>query len=208
MPLYKIEWTSNQCGWAIWHITESEVALAALAQPDVCPADIASPPKRLEWLGGRILLKMLVEKAGLYYRGLLKNEFGKPSLEQNSHHISLSHSYPYVAAQIDFEPVGIDVEQPKIKLLRIAHRVFTPLEEVDAGKDLTKNCIYWCAKEALYKLYGERGLSFSRNLSIEPFLLSRQGYLLGKISINGSNQLIKLGYSVEQDFVLVYTKTR
>ena len=63
-------------------------------------------------------------------------EVAKPSLDQNSHHISLSHSYPYVAAQIDSHAVGIDVEQPKEKLLRIAHRVFNKAEVKDAGTDL------------------------------------------------------------------------
>ncbi len=207
MPLHKIEWTGHQCGWAIWHITESVDALASLAQPEVYPEKIVSLSKRLEWLGGRILLKILVEQAGLSYQGLLKDEFGKPSLDQHLHHISLSHSYPYVAAQIDFQAVGIDVEQPKDKLLRIAHRVFNPSEETDAGKDITKNCVYWCAKEALYKIHGHGGISFSKNLKIEPFSLAQQGNLKGKISLNGSDCLINLGYSVEGDFVIVYTKT-
>ncbi len=207
MPLHKIEWTGHQCGWALWHITESEATLATLAQPEVCPENIVSPSKRLEWLGGRILLKTLAEKAGLSYQGLLKDEFGKPSLDQYSHHISLSHSYPYVAAQIDFQAVGIDVEQPKDKLLRIAPRVFNPIELKDAGTNITKNCVYWCAKEALYKIHGQGAISFSKNLKIEPFVLERMGYLHGNILINSKDRLIDLKYAVEIDFVLVYTQT-
>ena len=205
MPLHKLEWTGHQCGWALWHITESEEQLASLAQPEVSPK-IVTLTKRLEWLGGRILLKMLAEKAGLSYQGLVKDEYGKPSLDQHVHHISLSHSYPFVAAQIDFRAVGIDVEQPKDKLLRIAHRVFNPSEERDAGKDITKNCVYWCAKEALYKIHGLGGISFSKNLSIEPFALTKRGNLKGKISIGEIIQSIDLVYTVENDFVLVYTK--
>ena len=207
MPLQKIQWTDHQCGWALWHITEPEEILTAMALPDVCPGNIVSLSKRLEWLGGRILLKMLVQKAGLPYLGLLKDEFGKPSLDQQIHHISLSHSFPFVAAQIDSQAVGIDVEQPKDKLLRIAHRVFNPAEEKDAGKDIIKNCVYWCAKEALYKIHGQGGISFSKNLKIEPFTLARQGDLQGKISLGGSDHLINLGYSAKEDLVIVYTKT-
>ena len=206
MPLHRIEWTGKDCGWALWHITESEEALAELALPEICPR-IATPSKRMEWLGGRILLKMLAEKAGLSYQGLIKDEFGKPSLEQHDHHISLSHSFPYVAAQIDFLAVGIDVEQPKPKLLRIAHRVFNPGEEADAGKDIIKNCIYWCAKEALYKIHGLGGISFARNLKIEAFTMECQGQLMGNIELDGNSRFIRLEYFVDKDFVVVYTKT-
>ncbi|SRR5258708_24434842 len=208
MPLRKITWTGHQCGWALWHITESEETLNAMAAPDVCPDDIVNRFKRMEWLCGRILLKKLAEEAGLSYQGLLKDQFGKPFLDQNSHHISLSHAYPYVAAQIDFQAVGIDVEQPKEKLLRIAPRVLNKKEVEDAGNDITKICIYWCAKEALYKIHGKGGISFSRHLNIEPFEMKQAGPLTGKISTKEMDQLINLVYAIEDDFVLVYTQTR
>jgi 4'-phosphopantetheinyl transferase len=208
MPLHKIEWTGHRCGWALWNITETEEELAAMAQPEICPSDIHSHSKRLEWLAGRILLQRLLEKGGLTYGGLLKDAFGKPFLDGYPHPISLSHSYPYVAAQIDSQtPVGIDVEQPKDKLLRVAPRVLNRSEAEGAGNDITKICVYWCAKEALYKIYGRRGLTFSAHLYIQPFTLGHHGHLIGKISAQGMESLISLGYWVEKDFVLVYTKT-
>jgi phosphopantetheinyl transferase len=209
MPLHKIEWTGHPSGWALWKITESEEALTAMAKPEVCPNEIHSPFKRLEWLAGRILLKRLLANGGLTYHGLHKDAFGKPFLDTYPHPISLSHSYPYVAAQIDLQnTVGIDVEQPKDKLLRVAHRVLDRAEEEDAGNDITKICVYWCAKETLYKIYGQRGLVFSKHLSIQSFTLSHHGNLVGKISAPGKDSLINLGYLVEKDFVLVYTKTQ
>jgi len=208
MPLSKIEWTKEQSGWALWHINEPEEVLAMQLGPEVCPQDIVSKSKRLEWMAGRILIRTLVEYAGLIYEGLYKDEFGKPFLVNHHHSISLSHSYPHVAAQIDsFYQVGIDVEQPKDKLLKIAHRVLSKTEEIDAGNNIQKNCVYWCAKEALYKIYGKRGLSFSEHLSIHSFVLNKGGSLSGKISAPGNDELINLEYSIEDDFVLVYTKT-
>lgn len=208
MPVSKIEWTNEQSGWALWQITESEEALATQLAPEVCPQDIVSKLKRLEWMAGRILIRTLVKSAGLTYKGLYKDEFGKPFLTNHLHSISLSHSYPHVAAQIDhLQSVGIDVEQPKEKLLKIAHRVLSKTEEADAGNNIQKNCVYWCAKEALYKIYGKRGLSFSEHLNVYPFDLKRSGSLIGKISTGNNEQLINLEYSVEDDFVLVYTKT-
>ena len=35
MPVSKIEWTKQQSGWALWHITESEEVLAKLLVPEV-----------------------------------------------------------------------------------------------------------------------------------------------------------------------------
>lgn len=206
MPLRQIEWNADQHGWALWTIEETEQTLAEMALPDVCPDNIVSLSKRREWLGGRVLAKMLVEKAELPYLGLLKDEFGKPSLDQHSHHISLSHSFPFVAAQMSDQPVGIDIEQPRAKLIKIAPRVFNSGEQRDAGTDIIKNCIYWCAKEALYKIHGLGGISFSKNLWVESFQRESSGDLLGTISPGKMIRQFKLHYVVEKEFVLVYTK--
>jgi 4'-phosphopantetheinyl transferase len=207
MPLHKIENTGKESGWAIWSIEESEqeLAFAALEQ---CPDEIVSPQKRLEWLAGRALIKKLVEHHCLLYSGIHKDEYGKPFLRELDHHISLSHSYPHVAAQLDLnQSVGIDLEQPKEKLLSIAHRVLSPVELADAAKDVTKHCVYWCAKEAMYKIYGKRGLHFSNQLNIEPFKMELAGLLNGTITVKEQKQNVDLVYRIERDFVLVYTKT-
>lgn len=206
MPLMKLQKDNAQSGWALWFITESEEELQQ-ASGEVIDNTIASYPKRLEWLAGRALLKELVENCGLNFYGLEKNEFGKPSLIQHPHHISLSHSYPYVAAQIDLNlEVGIDLEQPKTKLLNIAPRVLATAELADAGHDIVKHCVYWCAKEALYKSYGKRGLHFADHLSVKPFDLARMGDLQGTIDINGFTRELPLHYRIQPDYVLVCTK--
>ena len=205
MPLYKIENTGIESGWAIWHIEESEQELAFIAF-EQCPEELYSEPKRLEWLAGRVLIKTLLEHYGLAYSGLHKDEFGKPFLRDLEHHISLSHSYPFVAAQLHLsQSVGIDLEQPKQKLLAIAPRVLSNMELKDAGQDLIKHCIYWCAKEAMYKIYGKRGLHFSNQLNIEPYSMQQSGELHGLISANDLKQNVNLIYQIEPDFVLVYT---
>ena len=207
MPLLKIQKTDKQSGWALWFITEQEPQLI-IASGEKVDDSIVSNIKRLEWLAGRALIKALVEQCGLEFHGIDKDEFGKPFLKEYSHPISLSHSYPYVAAQIDTKiEVGIDLEQPKSKLLNIAHRVLSPTELEDAGTDVIKHCIYWCAKEAMYKAYGRRGLHFADQLLVAPFELMRGGDLAGKIIVNGSNRELELTYSVQPDYVLVHTKT-
>lgn len=207
MPLFEFEQTGNQCVWGVWHLEETEEELAFSAW-EQCPEELISQQKRLEWLAGRVLIKTLLEKIGLEYAGIMKDEFGKPFLKELPLHISLTHSYPYVAAQINqMHSVGIDLEQPKQKLLAIGPRVLSPTELTDAGNDVVKHCVYWCAKEALYKIFGKRGLHFADQLNVEPFALNNSGTLKGVITVNDQKQNVNLIYQLRLDFVLVLTKT-
>ncbi len=204
MPLVKSEMMGEASAWGLWQITETEEELAFTAL-ESCPDDIIAPSKRREFLAGRALIKSLVEKIGSEYSGLRKDEQGKPYLKDLPFEISLSHSSPFVAAQIHHgTAVGIDIEQPKEKLLRIASRVLSDTEEADAGDDIVKHCVYWCAKEAMYKLYGKRGLHFNSELNVAPFKLEQKGRLQGFIK---QNVQVKLGYLIKDDYVLVYTLT-
>jgi 4'-phosphopantetheinyl transferase len=207
MPLLKIQKISEQSGWALWFITETEQELSEISGQPI-DSKIVSYPKRLEWLAGRALIKSLVEQCGMDFHGLEKDDYGKPYLKKHTHPISLTHSFPYVAAQIDPTiQVGIDLEQPKQKLLTVAHRVLSLQELDDAGTDITKHCVYWCAKEALYKSYGKRGLHFADHLNVAPFTLKRNGELQGKIIADGYSNELELIYSIQPDYVLVHTKT-
>jgi len=207
MPVAKMNDMGGESCWALWRIEEDEQALSYHAM-ESCPDDLISIQKRLEYLAGRALMKNLVETLGISYSGMKKDESGKPFLRDSGHQVSLSHSFPYAAAQIHpTHSVGIDIEQPKEKLLRIASRVLSGQEQADAGHDPVKHCIYWCAKEAMYKIYGKRGLHFNSQLLLEPFKLATTGNIKGRILANGSEVNVGLDYMVEPEFVLVTTKT-
>src|SRR5258708_3883513 len=204
MPLKEIHQTGTQSGWAIWHIEENTEQLANKII-GIPPAEIKHESKKLEWLAARHLVLSLSNHLGLRYFGIRKDAFGKPFLDKYPHHVSLSHSFPYVAAQIDYDrPVGIDLEQPKAKILKIAHRIFSPTELADAGNDVIKHTVYWCAKETLYKIHGKGNLHFSDHLNIEPFLLQEEGSLKGIIT-SDNKMSVNLDYKIEPDYVLVRT---
>lgn len=206
MPRVKLTVRGEKSAWALWRIEESEPELAFLAL-ETCPSEMIAPHKRLEYLAGRSLIRDLVEQFNDPYNGLRKDNHGKPFLKDLNSEISLSHSYPYVAAQIHPTiSVGIDIEQPKEKLLKIASRVLSKDEEIDAGDQIDKHCIYWCAKEAMYKIHGKRGLHFSHQLNLDPFEMMHEGSLKGRITVRDFSQEVSLGYLVEPDYVLVYTE--
>jgi phosphopantetheinyl transferase len=112
-----------------------------------------------------------------------------------------------VGALIDkSKSAGIDVEQIKAKLLKIAPRVLHPSELEDAGDNEIKHCIYWCAKEAMIKIYGKKDLVFAENLIIKPFTLQNQGNISGRIILNSSETTIPLYYEVHNGFTVVLNK--
>jgi 4'-phosphopantetheinyl transferase len=204
MPLEKID-SINSHTWGLWKIEEEESILVNLLIPfENVPETITNQQKRMEWLAARVLTKTVMEHLGFSFHGIIKNEFGKPFLKAHQHQVSLSHSYPYVAVLIhEKNAVGIDLEQPKPKLLRIAPRVLDIIELEDAGDNITKHCIYWCAKETLIKVHGKKDLTFAEHLKISPFSLEKQGYLIGRIIVDGKETTIPLWYSITESFVVV-----
>ena len=203
MPVDRI-YDSSDSVWGFWRILEDEKSLAAEVPSEGISASVSNPLKRLEFLAGRALIKSLLHHWNLPFEGLRKDPFGKPYLAGSEMQISLSHSFPFVAAVLHRNKnVGIDLEQPKSKLLRIAPRVLSKAELSDAGENIVKHCIYWCAKEAMIKIYGKKDLVFSKNLFISPFLLGPSGYLTGRILANNTETAIPLEYIVTDNFVVV-----
>ena len=204
MPLEKITET-NDCIWGFWNITEDEkFFVEEFKILEKIPASLTHETKRLEFAAVRGLLKSLLAVWQLQYNGMLKDVFGKPFLAGQSLHISLSHSFPYVAAVVHrANSVGIDLEQRKSKLLRIAPRVLNKRELADAGDDITKHCIYWCAKEALVKIHGKKDLTFAENLLLDPFNLAKEGHINGRILATNIDETITLQYHVYDNFVVV-----
>lgn len=190
--------------WGLWKIEESEETLRHLTS-EIAPQEIKHPEKRLEYLAVRALIKKLLLVWGTDFKGLTKNEYGKPFLKNLNFHVSLSHSFPYVTAILDKEKtVGIDLEHSKAKLLKIAPRMLHSGEYEDAGKDITKLCVYWCAKEAMLKVYGKKDLIFAENLLVEPFILKEKGNFVGRIIVNNQTTTIPLHYRLFKDFAIVY----
>lgn len=207
MPLQKIE--KNQgCPWGLWKIDEKErVTLKDTFLGEKVPDVLTHPKKQLEWYAGRHLIKQLVEHCGLTFHGIIKDIHGKPFLRDSTWQLSLSHSYPYVVAYLHrSQPVGIDLEQPKEKLLSIGRRVLAATELTDAAQNVTKHCVYWCAKEALLKIHGKKDLIFAKNLKISPFSLFSAGEIIGKIIVNSTETIVPLYYQVNPDFVVVLNK--
>lgn len=209
MPLILHEKLHEHSSWALWEIREKMEELQDLLQPEQLlnqPAEVKAERQRLEWLASRLLIRQLSEEYGLDRPVIVKDEYGKPFLHHSPFHISLSHSYPYASAIIHRrQSVGIDIEMARQQLTKVASRILHPEELFAAGNDLKKLCIYWAAKEAMYKCYGRRGLIFKEEIFIEPFLLQQQGTLQGRISTSTAKAEYTLHYRHYNELLICFS---
>lgn len=209
MPINKLEKINADRLIGVWKITETENELIQSIdiQKDILDniSQTKALNKRLEWLASRVLIKQMGAELNLNYQGISKNTDGKPLLNKSTYELSITHSYPYVAAIIDkSKAVGIDLEQPKNKLLKVARKFCNDEELEYSNSNVNQLCILWSAKEALYKIYSKRGLIFKEHLLIDPFKLEPFGTITGYISVKEWRKSYNLHYSVTDDFVLVY----
>lgn len=174
MALLSLESFAETGHLARWKIEESLDDLARTFRGT--PEEIAEfeslhhPQKQLEFLASRALVHEVCDRIGQPYHGLVKDEFGKPHFLHSLTHLSLTHSLTQAAVVLHPDrPVGIDLEPLREQLRRVVPRVLSPPEIAHAGTDLDRLGVYWCAKEALYKLHGRRRITLRHHLFIEPF---------------------------------------
>ncbi len=187
MPIFSLLPFGSVCRVALWHITETEADLTngLTLTPDEATelASVVHPGQRVEWLASRVTMHWLAGQLGLPYKGLVKDEFGKPHLRDVAGHISLSHTSGWAAAAFHpHQPVGLDIEPVREQFGRVVPRVLSAPEIAHANGHLSRLAVYWCAKEALYKLYGKRKLTFRKHLLIDPFA-DKQTELVGHVRL-------------------------
>jgi len=172
MPLFYQQHINQHTKLAIWKIEESE---DFFSQTVPIQREITNPHKRLQHLAARYLLRFLFPD--FPYEEILIADTRKPYIENETYHFSISHCGDYAAAIVSkTERVGIDIEIPSKKILKIAHK-FTCKEEINqVQKDAVKQTnnhkpetvltMIWCAKETMFKWYGLGSVSFQNMLKI------------------------------------------
>ncbi|MGA0559219.1 4'-phosphopantetheinyl transferase family protein [Larkinella sp. VNQ87] len=186
MSVYQTHRLGADCTAVLWKIEESEDDLRArltLTMPEQLELlEITHPAQRVEWLACRAAIQALVQPYWPY-AGLYKDEYGKPHLIGLDAQVSISHTAGWAAAVLHHsKAVGIDIEPFRDQFVRVVPRVLSEDETRHAAGDLRRLAVYWCAKEALYKLYGKRQLTFREHLHIEPFA-DGAGLLTGHVRL-------------------------
>lgn len=207
MPVILEKKYENNISLAVWQITESHDELQAMLPSEILTdaelASISHPQKQVEFFCSRLVIKHLANSLGIKYLGIKKDEYGKPYLVGSNWQMSITHTTNYVAAVMHpTEALGIDMEKPSEKLKRIEHKFLSEPERIETQNDIEKLCIYWSAKEALYKLYGKRKVIFNENLYIFPFK-KKQNKITGRLKINEIDEKYSIYVEKIDDYILV-----
>jgi 4'-phosphopantetheinyl transferase len=204
MPLYSTKNDEN-FSLALWRIEED---LAFFEQEFNSYSGINHKDKRLQWYASRHLANTMRN----CFTEIEKDEHGNPFVKGEQTQISITHSYLFAGVMLsDKADVGMDLEPVNPKVLRIGHKFITQdeLAAIHEDEKIEKLILYWSAKEALYKLYGKRGVDFKSQLLIEPFQLNKEGLLHATIKV-GETLIpdLKVHYNFFEDHVLTYVLGR
>jgi 4'-phosphopantetheinyl transferase len=197
--------------FALWKIEEKADDLYKQLQLDKDEKDyvehISNGKRHLHWLGTRVLLRtMLITNE---YIDCKVDEHGKPYLVTLPYHISLSHSFDYAAVMTSKKrPVGIDIEQIKGKVERIAHKFMRSEELAFINEEHKIQHLYacWCAKEAIYKCNGQKEVSFIDNILLEPFDFEQRGNIKAHLRKAEKNLDYDVAYMQYEDYMIGYVK--
>ncbi|MGZ3763435.1 MAG: 4'-phosphopantetheinyl transferase family protein [Mucilaginibacter sp.] len=201
----------NDTEFALWKIEEKADDLynqLQLNDDEKAYVERLSHGKRnLHWLGTRVLLRKMLNTDE--YIDCRVDEHGKPYLVDLPYHISLSHSFDYAAVMISkTSPVGIDIEQIKEKVERIAHKFMRPaeMEFISDQQKIQQLYVCWCSKEAVYKCYGQKEVSFADNISLKPFNFDKEGSVYAHLNKGPVSLDYKVDYLQYEDYMIGYVK--
>ncbi|MEY3631766.1 MAG: hypothetical protein RL408_1320 [Bacteroidota bacterium] len=154
----------------VWKIEEPIAFFETFPASWSTPA-IENPIKKLESLAARFCLHQLSPEFDKL--NLVQNDRNRPFFEDSDWHISLTHSYPYVAAACSRKKrIGIDVEKPGRNIEKIAPRFLCSAELEKWKESSNLLTLSWSAKESIYKAVGKPGLSFQKEIEIYDFDLN------------------------------------
>ena len=208
MGLYFRRKLRNGAESSVWEVTESEDDLLRLVS---IPNDeleelylTRSEARRKEKLAVRALLNTVFEEK--VYLGHHDN--GSPFIQNNSIHISITHTNRFVAIITHpTEDVGIDIESLKRDFSAVEKKALSEDEREDLS-DKHRNlqlAIYWCAKEAIYKRMSQHGVDFAKQMEVDKFNPKDEGEIDATfIDKDGEEEEFELEYEVFENHVLVW----
>lgn len=206
MPIYKTITVSPTTKVYIWKVTEEEVELSKNVELTPHCQNRMDGMKSETHRRAFLSIRHLMAEAGYVDHDLYYDNFGKPHLKDGKF-ISITHSRNFTGIIVsESDEVGIDIEMQREKILKIAHK-FTPIEEyntlANAEAIIRKLTIVWGAKESLYKIYAERGLSFLRHMNVIDFSFD-DNRTVAEIMYQGKKSHYEIEFLEFEGFTCVY----
>ncbi|MCQ2149081.1 MAG: 4'-phosphopantetheinyl transferase superfamily protein [Bacteroidales bacterium] len=193
----------------VWKITESEEELRNMSS---VPTDeleeisyIKNESLRKQKLAVRALLDAMFDDK-VY---LSHHDNGKPYIENCATSISITHTEKYVAVILsETEDVGIDIESLDRDFSAVEKKALSEdeIDDLDDDKRNEQLAIYWCAKEAIFKMQSQNDVNFAEQIEIERFRPKSDGELEATfIDKDGFEEDFDLEYMTFDGHILVWT---
>lgn len=206
MPLLLTRQLNPHTILGIWQLTEPVAELQQLLPPHLNTSQLTGQVharRQREWLASRTLVYRLLQHFTDKPLLLRRNAHGKPHFAEEGYCVSITHS-PHLAAVIlsDKYEVGTDIELITPKALRVADKFLSEAEKESTKADEKETCLYWSAKETLYKMYSRKKLIFKDNLLIEP--ATQPNLLQGHVQTDNFSKLYQISFETILNHVLTY----
>lgn len=206
MPLFrKTQFNATTCVYT-WKITEPfEQLINEVILKDSSKSRVDRMKSELHQRGFLSVRKLLGE-AGYTDLDLYYDEFGKPHLKDGKH-ISITHSHEFSSIIVSDEIVGIDIEMQREKIIRIADKFcdceFKFLERNESLEYIKELTVIWGAKESIFKIRNEKGISFKDHIEVLEFKLE-DGSAVTRLHFNGIMKDFNIYFEDVENFTLVY----
>ncbi len=170
MPLYKEIILKDNAKLHLWKITEDSAELHRAVKLNTSSQNRVDAMKSVSHQKGFLAVRMLLQHIGYTDFDLYYDAFGKPHLTDGKC-ISISHSHTFSAIAISDQPIGLDVEQVKEKILKIASRFMdvSHLNNLSEIEKRIKATVIWGIKESIFKIKNIEGISFRNHIFEEDF---------------------------------------
>lgn len=206
MPLYKTIYVTPTTQVWIWKITESYQELfRSVALKDRSLHRLEGMKSELHQRGF-LSVRKLLEQAGYNDFDLLYHDNGKPHLSDGKH-ISITHSFDFAAIIVSHQNTGIDLEQQRDKIFRIADK-FTEPNDIFFDKQNNQRTIrqltaIWGIKEAIYKFHSQKGLSLKHHINVSSFDIE-QGQIQAEVNYQDIQAMHHAQFLEFEGYTLVY----
>ncbi|WPR71911.1 4'-phosphopantetheinyl transferase superfamily protein [Flavobacterium sp. NG2] len=206
MPLYKSHFFDSHTQILVWEITETFDELRSEVVLNMQNRTRLEGMKSQMHQRGFLSVRKLLQEAGYNDLDLYYDEFGKPHLKDNNY-ISITHSHHFSAIIISDKTVGIDIELHREKIIRIADKFavkeFEYLDKNNPFEYVQKLTVIWGAKEAIFKIQNEKGISFKDHINVQSFDLENNTTTADLIFGN-IDKKFNIYYESFEGFGLVY----
>ncbi len=189
MPLIKNIQHDAHTKILVWQITESyeDLVHEVVLQPSN-QLRVNNMKSKIHQRAFLCVRKLFME-IGHTDHDLYYDEYGKPHLK-NEKHISITHSHDYAAIIISNKKVGIDIELQRDKIIKIADKFSSEKLNKSANDYIRKLTVIWGAKEAIFKIKNEKGISFKDHINVILLKLNKKKLLQNLNLIKKTKNLI------------------